>query len=103
MVATPTIAQDAEERVQQLTKESSFIFEGTVNKIGASNVADVQDLSKAMVVTVNKVLWQQPGAKIRNLVGSQVTAIQTKSTEQFKSIKEGQSAVFFYQWLEVWG
>jgi hypothetical protein len=79
---------------EELTREATFIFKGTVQKSGASNMAPVKANSQTAIVRVDEVIYA-PGAP-PDLQGKQITVQLLESP----AVKPGFQAVFFTKgWL----
>jgi len=75
--------------VQDLTNESGFVFEGQVEKLGASNASGFPASSETAVVSVTRILKGPPA--LAGYGGQQITVqLQPPVT-----LKAGQQAVFF--------
>lgn len=79
---------------EELTREATFIFKGTVQKTGASNMSPVKANSSTAIVRVDEVIYA-PGAP-PDLAGKHITVQLLESGP----VKAGFQAVFFTKgWL----
>jgi hypothetical protein len=77
-----------------LTRASQLVFRGTVVKVGAANLAAVQDPSGTAVVRVDEV-WKAPG-RLGDFTGREITVQLQKAGAALP----GEQAVFFANgWL----
>jgi hypothetical protein len=89
-----SISAQTANTTEELTRESTFIFRGTVEKTNASTLAVVKPSERTAAVRVDEVI-DGPGAP-PDLVGHQIT-LQLREPG---SLKVGQQAVFFTKgWL----
>jgi hypothetical protein len=84
-------AAGAQERldVQQLVRQSPFIFQGTVRRTGAANADGVPASPANAVVRVDRVIAQPP--TLGDFTGRDITV----ALRQAASPKDGERAVFF--------
>lgn len=79
---------------ENLTREATFIFKGTVQQIGASNMSPVKVNSSTAIVRVDEVIYA-PGAP-PDLQGKQITV----QLQESGLVKPGFQAVFYTKgWL----
>jgi hypothetical protein len=76
-------------QIDDLMRQSTFTFVGTVAKLNAATMADVPVTESTAVVTVDEVL--RAPQMLADLAGTDIT-VQLKSAQQ---IQEGQQATFF--------
>jgi hypothetical protein len=80
--------------VEALTRASQLAFRGTVVKVGAANLAAVEDPSDTAVVRVDEV-WKAPG-RLGDFTGKEITVKLLKAGAALP----GEQAVFFANgWL----
>jgi hypothetical protein len=80
--------------LQNLVEESRFIFQGTVRKLGAANMAAVPASPANAVVTVDQVITAPE--QLGDFTGREITVALLRPD----SLKPGQQAVFFtYGWI----
>lgn len=88
LAAAPLIAQTAPANAG-LIERSGFIFRGTVQKIGASNVTALPASPSTIVVRVDEVLKAPQG--LESVRGHDVTVQEPRAS----SFKAGQQAIFY--------
>lgn len=86
LLATPLMAQPAGSSIVQ---RSGFIFRGTVQEVGASNVKAVPRGPRTLVVKVDEIL--KSPQTLEALKGKTITVQQQRNT----TLKKGQQAVFY--------
>jgi hypothetical protein len=93
-IATACAAAQSTSTAEELTRQATFVFRGTVEKTGASTMPAVRASESTAVVRVDEVI-DGPGAP-PDLVGKQIT-VQLREP---RSMKAGEQAVFFTKgWL----
>jgi len=83
------IPQQAEGNVEDLARQSSFAFAGTVRKLNASNVPVVPANESTAVVRVDQIV--QNAGVVTDVLGQEITV----ELQAAGSVKEGEQAVFF--------
>jgi hypothetical protein len=84
----PTL-QQAEASVENLAKQSSFAFAGTVQKLNASNVPVVTGAENTAVVRVDQVV--QNAGVVTDVLGQEITV----ELQSAGGLKQGEQALFF--------
>jgi hypothetical protein len=81
--------QRAEDNVEDLARQSSFAFAGTVRKLHASNVPVVPATESTVIVRVDEIV--QNAGVVTDVLGQDITV----ELQAAGSVKEGEQAVFF--------
>ena len=80
--------------LQKLVRESRFVFQGTVRKLGAANMAGIPASPTNAVVTVDQVIVAPE--QLGDFTGREITVALLRSD----SLEPGQRAVFFtFGWI----
>src|SRR5262245_61647012 len=74
---------------EELVKQARFIFQGSVRKLKASNMSEVEDTSRTVIVRVDEII-QAPEALAGN-VGRDITVKLSRG----EKVKQGEQAVFY--------
>jgi hypothetical protein len=85
MAATPS--------PEELATKARFVFRGTVQRLNATNVAEVRDTSRTAIVKVNEII--QAPQSLRHSTGREVTV----QLHEGSGLKVGDETVFF---TEAW-
>ena len=93
-LAPPLHALQVENNMDQLIRQSTFIFVGTVEKLNATTMKSVKASEATAVVRLDKLI-EAPGAP-PDLAGKSITV----QVRQPSSLRVGQQATFFTKgWL----
>lgn len=83
------VASNAASELEKMVEESTFIFQGTVRKLHAATMPEIQVSPNTAVVRIDDLLHGPD--QFRHYVGKEITVELAKTP----SIKVGQAAVFF--------
>jgi len=89
--------QTADNHVLALAKASIFTFEGTVKALHKSNVPDIPNAEKALIVRIDNVKAQTTTAAgaFGSWIGKEVTVVPTPDSVVASDIKVGDKATFY--------
>src|SRR5205085_8933985 len=81
-------------KAEELAEQARFVFEGTVKKLKASTIPQVDDKSRTVIVKVNKIRQSPPS--LSHYGGQEITVKLAKG----ETVKVAQQATFFTnEWL----
>jgi hypothetical protein len=90
-------AELADNQVRALAKASVFTFEGTVKALNKSNVPNIPNADRALIVSVDNVKAQTTTASkaFGSWIGKEVTVVPTPDSVTHTDLKVGDRATFY--------
>ncbi len=87
----------ADSQIPAVAKQSIFTFEGTIKVLNKSNVPNVSDLSKSLIVSVDNVKTQTPTASkaFGSWIGKEITVLRGSDSATNVELKVGDRATFY--------
>lgn len=89
--------QTTDAQIQALAKKSIFTFEGTVRALNKSNVTNIADPNKALIVRIDNVKAQTATASrgFGSWIGKEITVVPESDSVTATELKIGDHATFY--------